>query len=118
MRIESVEVSVYVVPTDAPESDGTLEWDSTTMVIVEVSSGGIRGLGYTYADAAAATFVREHLTRELVGRDPMDIPRLYDRMVRATRNLGRPGLAAMAISAADSALWDLKARLLKMPLVM
>jgi L-alanine-DL-glutamate epimerase-like enolase superfamily enzyme len=38
-------------------------------------------------------------------------------MVRSIRNLGRPGIASMAISAVDVALWDLKARLLNTSLL-
>ena len=37
-------------------------------------------------------------------------------MVHAIRNLGRPGIVSMAIAAVDLALWDLKARLLRLPL--
>ena len=47
----------YTVPTDLPESDGTLEWDSTTIVVVEVAAGGESGVGWTYAPAAAAALV-------------------------------------------------------------
>jgi hypothetical protein len=51
--VESLVVSAFTVPTDAPESDGTAEWDSTTVVVVEASGGGETGLGHTYAPAAA-----------------------------------------------------------------
>jgi hypothetical protein len=45
--IAKLEVSAYQVPTDAPESDGTYAWDKTTLVLVEVTAGGRRGLGYS-----------------------------------------------------------------------
>jgi L-alanine-DL-glutamate epimerase-like enolase superfamily enzyme len=115
--IESVRVSAYTVPTDAPESDGTLAWQSTTMVLVEITAGGQQGLGFTYADAATGKLIVEKLVKEVVGRDAMDIPGTWIEMVHAIRNLGRPGLASMAISAVDAALWDLKAKLLEVPLV-
>ena len=51
------------------------------------------------------------------GRDAMDVPGAWSAMAAAIRNLGRPGIASMAISAVDAALWDLKARLLELPLV-
>jgi hypothetical protein len=51
--VEALEVSAFTIPTDAPESDGTLEWDSTTIVVVEARSGATRGLGWTYAPEAA-----------------------------------------------------------------
>jgi L-alanine-DL-glutamate epimerase-like enolase superfamily enzyme len=114
--IESVEVSTFVIPTDAPESDGTLEWDRTTLVVVEVAAGGVRGLGYTYASAAAGAVVREHLARLVAGADVFAIAAIQSRMLEAIRNLGRAGVVSTAISAVDTALWDTKARLLKLPL--
>src|SRR5581483_4561857 len=106
----------YTVPTDYPESDGTLQWDKTTIVIVEVEAGGVRGLGYTYADTSTAKLIKSLLTGVVKGRDAMDIPGTWLAMVEAIRNLGRPGVASMAISGVDTALWDLKARILQMPL--
>jgi L-alanine-DL-glutamate epimerase-like enolase superfamily enzyme len=114
--IESVDVSVYEVPADRAEADGTLAWTSTTMVLVEVRAGAQCGLGWTYAGSGSATVVKEQLSAVCVGSSPMDIPGLNERMARACRNLGRSGLVACAISAVDIALWDLKARLLGLSL--
>ncbi len=116
LNIESIDVGVYEIPTDRTEADGTLEWMSTTMVLIEVRSGGQTGLGWTYAGAGSATVVAEKLTDVCVGASPLDVPGINERMSRACRNLGRPGLVACAISAVDIALWDLKARLLGLPL--
>lgn len=117
MKIEEASVSAYTIPTDAPESDGTLTWDKTTMVLVEVRARGITGLGYTYADIATATFVRDTLMELVTGHDPMSIPCLWAEMFRQVRNLGQTGIAAMGISAVDNALWDLKAKLMEVSLV-
>lgn len=108
-------VSVYTVPTDAPEADGTLAWDSTTMVIAEVAAGDETGTGWTYGPAAVGDFVSGHLAPLVEGRDALDIPATHDAMCRSVRKAGRPGIAACAISALDIALWDLKARLLELP---
>src|SRR5919198_60866 len=110
--IERVAVSAFEIPTDEPESDGTLEWDSTTLVLVEVSGGGTSGLGFTYADASAARLIEGKLADVVVGADAMSPQAAWAAMQRAIRNLGQQGLAAMAVSAVDIALWDLKARLL------
>jgi L-alanine-DL-glutamate epimerase-like enolase superfamily enzyme len=115
--IERVEVAAYTIPTDYPESDGTIEWDRTTIVIVELHAGQERGLGYTYADLSTAALIHSVLREAIQGRDAMDIPAAWLSMVRRIRNLGRPGIASMAISAVDIALWDLKARILRLPLV-
>lgn len=110
--IDRVEVGAYTIPTETPESDGTLKWDSTTIIVVEVTSGSTTGLGYTYAAPAAASVVHDTLTDVVLGRDPMRIGASWAAMVHAIRNQGRPGIASSAISAVDIALWDLKAKIL------
>ena len=114
--VERVSVSAFKIPTDEPESDGTLEWDSTTLVVVQLESEGVNGIGYTYADAATGKLIEEKLAPLVRNADPMQTERVWSTMVASIRNLGRPGIASMAISAVDNALWDLKARLLDMPL--
>jgi L-alanine-DL-glutamate epimerase-like enolase superfamily enzyme len=110
--IERVSVSAYEIPTDAPESDGTLEWDSTTLVLVEVVAGGERGLGFTYSDAAAAKLIEGKLAGAVMGIDALSPQAAWAAMQRQVRNLGQQALSAMAVSAVDIALWDLKAKLL------
>jgi L-alanine-DL-glutamate epimerase-like enolase superfamily enzyme len=114
--VESIEVSAYVIPTDGPEADGTLAWSSTTMVVAEPVAAGVRGLGWTYSDSAAAELIKGKLAGEVIGRSALDTVAAYDAMDKAVRNLGRPGLVSTAISAVDIALWDLKAKLLDLPL--
>jgi len=104
-----VEVHVCTIPTDEPESDGTATWDSTTIVIAEVDEG----IGYTYCDATAGQLIRGTLA-DLVHED---VRKSWLDMQRAVRNMGRPGIAACAISAVDQALWDRKARRLGSSLV-
>jgi len=115
--VERLTVSAATIPTDFPESDGTLAWNKTTIVIVQVSCGSVSGLGYTYADLSTATLIETLLKGLVEGRDAMDISGTWNSMVHAIRNLGRPGISSMAISAIDIALWDLKAKLLRLPLV-
>ena len=114
--IENVQVSAFRIPTDEPEGDGTLAWDSTTLVVVEVEAGGKRGLGWGYADTATARLVADRLADVVRGRDAFAVPATWAEMVRSIRNLGRPGIASMAIACVDVALWDLEARLLGLPL--
>lgn len=116
VKLAAPRVSTYRIPTDACESDGTLEWDSTMLVLVEIDAGGKQGLGYSYADSATATLIHDKLADVIEHRDAFDISGAWAAMVHAIRNLGRPGIASMAISAIDNALWDLKARLLDLPL--
>jgi L-alanine-DL-glutamate epimerase-like enolase superfamily enzyme len=117
VRITDLEVSTYTIPTETPEEDGTYGWHSTTVVIVEVAAGGKQGLGYTYADTATAKLIDDKLKQVVTGNDAMSVQAIWLAMLRSIRNLGRAGICAMAISAVDTALWDLKARLLDLPLV-
>jgi L-alanine-DL-glutamate epimerase-like enolase superfamily enzyme len=113
--IDDVMVSIYTFPTDQPEADGTLAWSDTTMVIVEVRGGGQVGLGYTYGAAACGPLIEQVLSVAIRGRAVLDVDGAWEAMVRTTRNLGRPGVVSCAISAVDTALWDLKSKLLGVP---
>ena len=117
IAIDKIEVSTHTVPTDLPESDGTLEWNSTTLVLVRSHGGNEYGLGYTYADTATATLIHDLLAGVVQGQDAMAPASSWNAMASRIRNLGRPGIVSMAISAVDIALWDLKARLLNLPLI-
>lgn len=109
-RIERVDVAAYRIPTDAPESDGTCAWTSTTLVLVELHGGGRVGLGYTYAAAAAGQVIAELLAPVVTGTDPFAHAATWADLWRAVRNQGAPGICAAAISAVDVALWDLAAK--------
>ena len=114
--VREITTAVYVIPTDAPEADGTLAWDATTMVLARASAGTEQGIGWSYAAAAAQSVITDVLAGVVVGRSALDVPGAAEAMTRAVRNIGRPGIAATAISAVDIALWDLKSRLLGCPL--
>jgi L-alanine-DL-glutamate epimerase-like enolase superfamily enzyme len=114
--ITRIATATYRFPTPEPEADGTLRWDSTIAVTVTLSAGGHTGLGWTYSSAAAATVVQEKLAAEVRDMDAFDIQGGWSAMRRACRNLGSKGLVMQAISAVDTAWWDLKARLLEVPL--
>ena len=110
--VRDITTATYVIPTDAPEADGTLAWDKTTIVVASVRAGTARGIGWTYTAAAAGGVIADVLADAVTGRSAMDVTGTAEAMARAVRNIGRPGIAATAISAVDIALWDLKARLL------
>ena len=116
-EITKGKVAAYTVPTDAPEADGTFSWSSTTMVLVSLGAGGEQGIGYTYADAATGKLVQSLLEKVVRGRDAFDHGAILQAMYTQVRNSGETGVTSMAISAIDNALWDLRARLLNIPLV-
>jgi L-alanine-DL-glutamate epimerase-like enolase superfamily enzyme len=115
-KIERIDVSAYTIPTDFPESDGTFEWDSTTIVLAQIYAANKCGLGFTYGDLSAARLIDRVFSPILLGRDPMAIPAAWSAMGNTVRNIGRRGVASMAMAAVDIALWDLKARLLDVSL--
>jgi L-alanine-DL-glutamate epimerase-like enolase superfamily enzyme len=115
--IDRVSAAAYRIPTTwhgepVGEADGTLSWDATTMVVVEAHAGDRTGTGWSYTSSAATALVGEMLAGEVEGRSPFDVPALLDAMVRRFRNAGRPGLVSAAIAAVETALHDLRARLL------
>jgi L-alanine-DL-glutamate epimerase-like enolase superfamily enzyme len=114
--IKAVHAAAYRIPADLPEADGTYAWDATTLVVANIEAGGRVGVGYTYADAAVVPLIEGVLRKATQDRDSFDIPGAWLAMQRSVRNLGRSGLASCAISAIDTALWDLKARTLDLPL--
>jgi L-alanine-DL-glutamate epimerase-like enolase superfamily enzyme len=116
--LDGLTVRTFRVPTDAPtESDGTFAWNATTLVLVETFGGGASGLGYSYANSATATLIHDSLADVARGMNVLAIAEIRAALVQAVRNVGRAGIASMAISAMDTALWDLKAKLLELPLV-
>ena len=114
--IGTIDTEAYRIPTDQPEADGTLTWSSTTLILARITAGDTEGIGWTYADVGAKDVIDGTLGPLVTTGDPAAVPELHEDMVRACRNLGRPGEVSCAISAVDIALWDLKARLLDLPL--
>ena len=115
--VDDLAVSVFTIPTEDPESDGTLTWNATTVVVVEPTAAGATGIGFSYATAACARLIDDVLREVVVGRDAFDVPGSWSAMVRSIRNFGRPGIASMAIAAVDCALWDLKEKIFDVSLV-
>jgi len=115
-RITALDAAAYTIPTDSPEADGTLAWDKTTMIIARIHAGDQCGIGWTYGAAAVADVIVDVLSPHVLNHNVVDVGGAFDNMVRQIRNVGRPGVGGQAISAVDVALWDLKARLLQVPL--
>lgn len=114
--VEKIAVSAYSIPTDFTESDGTIEWDSTTLVVVEIAAANKTGIGYTYADLSSAFFIEQTLKKHIISRNALQNQFITQQLIHHIRNNGNCGIAAMAVSAVDTALWDLKAKIYNVPL--
>jgi len=110
--ISEVNVHAYQIPTDRPESDGTLEWNHTGVIVVELKAGDLVGFGLTYAGPSTARLIQDQFAPLLLGGAPVALRQLRTKLVQSVRNSGREGVAATAVSAVDLALWDLKAKLI------
>jgi len=114
--ISKVEVCAYIIPTDFPEADGTISWNETTLIIVKVEAGNHVGIGYTYGSASVASYIQRHLSPLIIGLDGLSIPFIHKILLKSIRNDGSNGVPMMAVSAIDTAIWDLKGKVLNLPL--
>lgn len=120
VEVDALAVHAFDVPVDGPdgrEQDGTMTWESVTLILVEARGGGQTGIGYTYGDVATAALAQSKLAPTVRGADALAPPAAWRSMMIQLRNAGQPGIGAMAVSAVDIALWDLKAKLLGQPLI-
>jgi L-alanine-DL-glutamate epimerase-like enolase superfamily enzyme len=121
VTIAAVEAAHYRIPLPAVLSDSTHgEIAHFELVTARLrDADGAEGVGYTYTVGAGARAIRallEELAPLLVGQDAEGIEALWQRMWWGCHYVGRGGLAAFAIAAADIALWDLRARRARLPL--
>lgn len=125
-RIEALRLSHVVLPLARPISDAKVltgrqkPLTEVAFVFAEIRSrDGHEGLGFSYSKRAGGPGLFAHaqeLAPDLIGEDPNDIARLWDKLVWAGASVGRSGLAIQAIAAFDVALWDMKARRAGLPL--
>jgi L-alanine-DL-glutamate epimerase-like enolase superfamily enzyme len=119
MRIASIEVVNlhFKYPDDQVHinAEGRMGHRLTSLVFVELDNG-LRGVGSAYSHPdVIRTIVEDHLAPLLVDQDPTHIAELWDRMYSLTRWYGRKGAAISALGAIDTALWDLRGKIERVP---
>ena len=125
-RIAWVKLSLILLPLKAPISDAKVltgrqkPLTEVAMLFAEIESErGHHGIGFSYSKRAGGYGLFAHareIAPNLIGEDPNDIARLWDKLVWAGASVGRSGLATQAIAAFDVALWDMKAKRAGLPL--
>lgn len=114
--MEKIKIAAYEIPCDSPESDGTFSWKTTTLILVTLQSENKTGLGFSYGHEASLDIIKKTLSPFLETAFHWEFPLTYNRMLHSLRNIGKSGITAHAIAAVDIALWDLKAKILEIPL--
>lgn len=119
--IESVSVCIARVPLDNPVTFSTRRVTAREYCLVRIrSTDGVEGLGYCYAVNTAgrllAVAVTDLLAARLVGQDSHRSEGLWNDMYQEALLVGRTGAVMRALSALDTALWDLNARSAALPL--
>ncbi|WP_256977734.1 L-talarate/galactarate dehydratase [Bordetella genomosp. 10] len=125
-KIASVEIGLYEVPLKKALSDAkVLTGRQKALSHVDMLTALVRtedgqeGFGFSYSLRAGGRALYAHardLAGFLVGEDPADIGRLWEKLAWQGASVARTGVTVQAIAAFDLALWDLKARRCGLPL--
>nr|WP_311972167.1 mandelate racemase/muconate lactonizing enzyme family protein [Pseudomonas baltica] len=125
-RIEWIKLSLTILPLAAPISDAKVltgrqkPLTEIAFVFAEIRTReGHEGIGFGYSKRAGGPGLYAHakeIAPVLLGEDPNDIARLFNKLLWAGASMGRSGLTTQAIAPFDIALWDLKAKRAKLPL--
>lgn len=121
MKIERVRSQIVRLPADEPLADGkAIPGAVREIVVVKVAaSGGIDGLGVTFFGAALTGALKaaiDSLGALIVGDDPVETERIADKLrAAAGASAGPSGIFTLALSAIDTALWDIRGKSLGLP---
>ncbi len=125
-RIAWVRLSSTFLPLANPISDAKVltgrqkPMTEIAILFAEIETAdGHQGLGFSYSKRAGGPGQFAHakeIAPALLGEDPSDIAKLWDKLCWAGASVGRSGLSTQAIGAFDVALWDLKAKRAGLPL--
>ena len=125
-RIRHVRLRALTLPLETPISDAKVltgrqkPMTEIQFLFAEITTdSGHHGIGFSYSKRAGGPAQYAHakeVADNLLGEDPSDIGRLYQKLLWAGASVGRSGVATQAIAALDIALYDLKAKRADLPL--
>lgn len=124
--VRHVQLSTATLPLSTPISDAKVftgrqrPMTEVVFLFAEITTAqGHTGVGFSYSKRAGGPAQYAHakeVAEGLLGEDPNDIARVYDKLLWAGASVGRSGVATQALAAIDVALWDLKAKRARLPL--
>lgn len=119
-KIVNVTVDLVSAPVKAGCADATRKVETVGFTIVKVTTdSGLVGFGITYHEVggeATKVLIEKSIAPRLIGKDPFNTEEFWNDLFQYMRGVGRKGLTFCAISAVDIALWDLKGKILGVPL--
>lgn len=124
--ITDVRLSHVLLPLSTAVSDAKVmtgrqrPMTEVSLLFVELeTSEGHQGMGFAYVlrEGGRAQYAHaEELAPLILGEDPSDISRIWDKLAWQGASIGRSGLSVQTIAAFDTALWDIKSRRADLPL--
>jgi L-alanine-DL-glutamate epimerase-like enolase superfamily enzyme len=115
MKITAISTEEYRWPRAKPITNGLHTYTHSGLALVKIETDeGITGIGLGSGGKIAEATI-EHLKKELIGEDPIDVERLWHKMW-IPKLIGRRGITTRAISAIDIGLWDVRAKVAGLPL--
>jgi len=119
-RIATFDIHLVASPVPGNFADSTRKVETIGLLVLRVTTDqGLEGIGITYHEVggeATRALIRRDIAPRLAGRDPFETDALWHELFHYLRGVGRKGLTFCALSAVDIALWDLKGKILGMPL--
>jgi L-alanine-DL-glutamate epimerase-like enolase superfamily enzyme len=125
-RIDWIKLSLVFLPLAEPVSDAKVltgrqkPLTEVAFVFAEIRSrDGHEGIGFAYSKRAGGPGLYAHakeIAPNLLGEDPNDIAKAWNKLMWAGASMGRSGMTSQAIAPFDIALWDMKAKRAQLPL--
>jgi L-alanine-DL-glutamate epimerase-like enolase superfamily enzyme len=114
-RIKDIEVYLPIFRAQTPAYDSSFVLKNMGNVVVRViTEGGVEGFGMTFGEPVGE-YIEKTLKEEVVGKDPLAVEDIWNDMFTSIRSAGRKGVALLAMSAVDIAIWDIRGKLLGQP---
>jgi L-alanine-DL-glutamate epimerase-like enolase superfamily enzyme len=119
-KIRNIDVHLVSAAVTGGFADATRKVETIGYVVVRVTTDqGLEGVGVTYHEVggeATCELINRNMTPRLIGRNPLETEAIWHEFFHYLRGVGRKGLMFCALSAVDTALWDLKGKIVGLPI--